>query len=350
MPEVEVLIDLAAIRANVKLLGEAAGSAAVMAVVKAGGYGHGAAETAGAAIEAGATWLGVCYVEEALELRGAGFTAPVLAWLTGPGTPWDAALDNGVDVSVGSGAALAELGEAARARGTSARVHLEVDTGLGRGGVSLAEWPRLATCAARAQRAGRVRVVGVWSHLACADMPGDPSVAAQLAAYRQVLRQAGRYGLHPVLRHAANSAATLRHPAAHFDLVRPGIALYGVPPVVGDTCGLRQAMTLRTVVTDVTGERTAVLPVGQRHGLLRSTTGAQVLIGRARYPVLGCPGADRTRVSVPGGDVLPGDEVVVFGPGDRGEPTVEDWAGWAGTIGHEVVTHVGNRVPRRYVR
>ncbi|MGA8113421.1 MAG: alanine racemase [Actinocatenispora sp.] len=352
MPEAEVLVDLTAVRANVKLLGEAAGSAALMAVVKAAGYGHGAPEVARTALDAGASWLGVCYVEEALELRDAGLTAPVLAWLTSPDTPWSAALEQDVDVSVNSLAALAAVCAAARSAGVVARLHLEVDTGLGRGGVPMTAWPALAAAAAGAERSGAVRVVGIWSHLACADMPGHASVPAQLAAYREALRTGTRVGLRPDLRHVANSAATLLHPAARFDLVRPGIALYGIPPVGGSPCGLRPAMTLRTVVASV-GRRAeglvAVLPVGQRDGLLHASRGAEVLIGRSRYRVAGRVGVDHTRVWVDE-RVRPGDEVVVFGPGDRGEPTAEDWAGWAGTIGHEVITHVGDRVPRRYVR
>ncbi len=354
MPQAQVLVDLAAIRANVGLLHEAAGSAALMAVVKAAGYGHGAAEIARAALEAGASWLGVCYVEEALELRAAGIGAPVLAWLTGPGTSWRPAIECGVDVSVGSLVALTAVVSDARDCGLQARLHLEVDTGLGRAGSTPTDWPRLVSAAACAQRAGYARVVGIWSHLACADEADRRSVVAQLVAYRQALRQARCHGLRPELRHLANSAATLRYPAARFDLVRPGIALYGVAPGTGDLCGLRPAMTLVTTVAEVVGEgrdhRVATLPVGLRDGLLRATQGAQVLIGRSRYRIVGRIGADHIQVLVDGSSVRPGDPVVVFGPGDHGEPTAAEWAGWAGTIAHEVLTNVGNRVPRRFLR
>jgi alanine racemase len=343
MRDAEVLVDLAAVRGNAKLLRHAAGSAELMAVVKADGYGHGAVEVARAALDGGASWLGVCYVEEALELRAAGITAPVLAWLTGPGTPWRHAVRNAIDVSVSVPAMLTEVTGAG-----TARVHLELDTGLGRGGATARDWPALMTAAAEAERAGTVRVVGVWSHLACADLPGHPSVPAQLAAFREALRLADGYGLRPSVRHVANSAATLTMPAARFDLVRPGVALYGIPPVERETFDLRPAMSLYTRIGEVTGDRSeAKIPVGVRTGLPGCCRAAQVQIGRSRHRVIGGIGADCCAVEA--GAARPGDDVVVFGPGDAGEPTAVDWAAWAGTIAHEVVTQVGNHVPRRFV-
>ncbi|HEU5266654.1 MAG TPA: alanine racemase, partial [Jatrophihabitans sp.] len=245
MLRTEAVIDLAAIADNVAAM-KAGTTAEVMAVVKADGYGHGLLPAARAALAGGATWLGTAIVDEALALRAAGITAPLLAWLW---TPDEAptvqrAIAADIDISVSSRWQLAAAVDAARESGRTARLHLKVDTGLSRNGCYVDDWPDLVTAAAKAQAAGEAAIVGVWSHFAYADEPGHPTIRRQIEAFRAALEIAARAGVEPQLRHLANSAATLTLPAAHFDLVRPGIAVYGLSPV-RDRYGLVPAMTLR---------------------------------------------------------------------------------------------------------
>ena len=247
MWQAEIRVDLAAVRQNVATL-RSGTDAEVMTVVKADGYGHGMVPVARAALQAGATWLGACTLDEALALRAAGIDAPVLAWLLTPGQPLHRGVSDGVDLSAGTDWLLAEIVEAARAAGRPARVHLKVDTGLNRGGAKPADWRALVEAAAKAEVDGLVEVVGVWSHLACADEPASPSVTKQLRAFDKACAVAARAGLDPRYRHLANSPATLTRPDTHFDLVRPGIATYGLSPLAGEGFGLRPAMTLRARV------------------------------------------------------------------------------------------------------
>ena len=249
MTQAEALIDLSAIRDNVNRL-VAATNAEVMAVVKANGYGHGAVPVARAALAGGATWLGVCTLTEAHELRRAGIEAPILSWLHSPGQDWEPALRAGIDISVSDLGLLAEVAVAVRAAGVRARLHLKVDTGLSRGGAHIRAWSDLVTAAAKLEAEGVAEIVGIWSHLACADEPGHPSIRAQLDVFDTALAQAAELGVRPPLRHIANSAAALNIPEAHYDLVRVGIAMYGYSPLPRDLgdFGLRPAMTLRGAV------------------------------------------------------------------------------------------------------
>ncbi len=373
MRRAEAVVDLDAIRDNVALLRSAAPSAALMAVVKADGYGHGLLPSARAALDAGAGWLGVAVLEEALALRAAGITVPILSWLNVPGEPLADGVAADVDLSVSAAWALAETVAAARAVGRPARVHLKVDTGLARNGATTADWPDLVAAAAAAQASGEIAVVGVWSHFAYADDPGHPTIARQVGVFLEALAVAKAAGLHPEVRHLANSAATLTLPAAHFDLVRPGIAVYGLSPVPQvSTYGLRPAMTLRgrvALVKDVpagigvsyghrytTAARTrlALVPMGYADGVPRAATNAgEVWLGGRRRRISGTVCMDQfvVDVGVDVGDdaVEAGDEVVLFGPGDRGEPTAYDWADTVDTIAYEIVTRIGVRVPRSYV-
>jgi alanine racemase len=367
MWQAEIRVDLAAIRHNVATL-RSRTSAEVMAVVKADGYGHGMVPVARAALRAGATWLGACTLDEALALRAAGIEAPVLAWLLAPGLPLHLGVSEGVDLSAGTEWLLAEIVDAARTAGRPARVHLKVDTGLNRGGAKPADWAGLVEAAAKAQVDGMVEVVGVWSHLACADEPTHPSVKKQLRAFDRACAVASRAGLDPAIRHLANSPATLTRPDTHFDLVRPGIATYGLSPVPGEQFDLRPAMTVRARValtkrvragqgvsyghTYTTSAATtlAVLPIGYGDGLPRqaSNTGPVWLAGRRRT-VAGRVCMDQIVIDCGNDAVRPGDEAILFGPGDAGEPTADDWAAAAGTINYEIVTRIGGvRVPRRY--
>ena len=351
-PRAEAVVDLAAIRHNVGVLRAAASGAEVLAAVKADAYGHGAVPVAHAALEAGATWLGVVLVEEGVTLRSAGIEAPILVMMEPPPGAGAVAAQHGLDLGVGSLASLADAADA------GARVHLKVDTGLSRGGS--VEWDDLVAAAVKSD----ADVVGVWSHLACADAVGAPSNAAQVTRFAGALAVAEEAGLRPRLRHLANSAATLTMPAARYDLVRPGIAVYGLTPVPGRDFGLRPAMTLRARVAMtkrvpagtgvsyghryVTKAETtlALVPLGYGDGIPRAATNtAEVRLGGRRRTISGTVCMDQFVVDVGDDDVSAGDEVVVFGA----EPTAQDWAEALGTISYEIVTRIAPRVPRRYV-
>ncbi|MGY0059352.1 alanine racemase [Streptomyces sp. LZ34] len=366
------VVDLTALRANVRALRAAAPGAELMAVVKSDAYGHGAVPCARAAREAGASWLGTAMPEEALALRAAGDTGRVLCWLWTPGGPWREAIEADVDVSLSGMWALREAVAAARACGRTARVQLKGDTGLGRNGCPPEDWPELVAAARAAEAAGTVKVTGVWSHFACADEPGHPSIAAQLEAFRAMLAQAEGAGLRPEVRHIANSPATLTLPESHFDLVRTGIAMYGISPSPevghpGDF-GLRPVMTLVASLASVKrvpgghgvsyGHRyvtpgpttLALVPVGYADGIPRHASGTgPVLVAGKWRTVAGTVAMDQFVVDLGGDAAAAGDEAVLFGPGDRGEPTAEDWARAVGTIAYEIVTRIGARVPRVYV-
>ncbi|MCX4576926.1 alanine racemase [Streptomyces sp. NBC_01571] len=365
-------IDLAALRANVRTLRAHAPSAALMAVVKSDAYGHGAVPCARAALEAGATWLGTATPEEALALRAAGIPGRVMCWLWTPGGPWREAVEADLDVSVSGMWALREVVAAATAAGVPARVQLKADTGLGRSGCQPADWPELVTEALRAEAGGRVRITGLWSHFACADEPGHPSVRAQLTLFREMVAYAEERGVRPEVRHIANSPATLTLPESHFDLVRTGIAVYGISPSpeIGTPAdfGLRPVMTLSAslaLVKHVPGGHgvsyghhyvtpvpttLGLIPVGYADGIPRHASGTgPVLVGGKWRTVAGRVAMDQFVVDLGGDEPEPGTEAVLFGPGDRGEPTAEDWARAAGTIAYEIVTRIGTRVPRVHV-
>ncbi|MGW1746033.1 alanine racemase [Streptomyces sp. NPDC002092] len=366
-------IDLAALRANVRTLRALAPGAALMAVVKSDAYGHGAVPCARAAVAAGAAWLGTATPEEALALRAAGLPGRIMCWLWTPGGPWREAVEADIDVSVSGMWALDEVTEAARAAGIPARVQLKADTGLGRGGCQPGEdWAELVAAALRAEAEGTVRITGLWSHFACADEPGHPSIALQLTRFREMLAYAEGRGVRPEVRHIANSPATLTLPEAHFDLVRTGIALYGISPSaeMGSPAdfGLRPVMTLSASIALVKhvpgghgvsyghhyvtpGATTlGLVPVGYADGVPRHASGTgPVLVGGKWRTVAGRVAMDQFVVDLGGDEPPAGTEAVLFGPGDRGEPTAEDWAQAAGTIAYEIVTRIGTRVPRVYV-
>ncbi|WP_329246789.1 alanine racemase [Streptomyces canus] len=366
-------IDLAALRANVRALRARASGAAVMAVVKSDAYGHGAVPCARAAVEAGARWLGTATPEEALALRKAGLPGRIMCWLWTPGGPWREAIEADLDVSVSGMWALRELVAAAREAGLPARVQLKADTGLGRGGCQPGEdWAQLVAEALRAESEGLLRVTGLWSHFACADEPGHPSIAAQLTLFREMLAYAEGQGVRPEVRHIANSPATLTLPESHFDLVRAGIAVYGISPSpelgVPADFGLRPVMTLSAsmaLIKQVPGGHgvsyghryvtpgattLGLVPVGYADGIPRHASGAgPVLVDGKWRTVAGRIAMDQFVVDLGGDEPATGTRAVLFGPGDRGEPTAEDWAQAAGTIAYEIVTRIGTRVPRVYV-
>ena len=338
-------------------------AADLMAIVKADGYGHGAVESANAALRGGAAALGVATPTEGMQLRAAGITAPVLAWLWVAGEDITAALAAGVELGVSS---LAHLDAVLAAAATPARIHLKVDTGLGRNGVGPFELDAVLAAVAAAQDAGRLQVAGLMSHLASADVPGDPSVAEQVAVYRDVLARVEQAGVRIGIRHLANTPAVIDHPATYFDVARCGIGLYGLNPVTTRTA-LRPAMTLRGAValtkrvpknygvsyglTYRTSTETtlALVPLGYADGIPRAASSvAEVLIGGKRRRIAGRVAMDQFVVDCGNDGINAGDEVILFGPGDQGEPTADDWAAACGTIGYEIVTRIGARVPRRY--
>lgn len=368
-----VAVDLGAIRRNVEVLREHAGSAAVMAVVKADGYGHGLVPSARAALAGGATWLGVAHLSEAMTLRDNGVQAPVLSWLHVPGTDFASAIAADVDVSVSAPWSLTEVAHAARSLGRTARIHLKVDTGLGRNGAFGADWPILLHAARALEAEGAVRIVGVWSHFAYADEPTHPTVRAQLEVFTLAVKQAEDAGCDLEVRHLANSAATLTNPGAAFDLVRPGLAVYGLSPVplLGDAAsfGLTPAMTLSADLAAVkripagqglsyghlyvTSQDTIVglVPLGYADGIPRNATNVgPVSLGVARYTVSGRVCMDQFIIDLgPQSLAKAGDTVTLFGPGGSGEPSAEDWAQATGTISYEIVTRIGARVPRFHI-
>lgn len=337
--------------------------AAVMAVVKADGFGHGAVPVARAALAAGATWLGVTTCAEALQLRAGGITAPILSWLHSPLADFGPALLAGVDLSVSSGEHLRAVAAAAARLGGTAQVHLKADTGLHRNGARPAQWRELVRLARDLEAAGSVRVRGVWSHLVSGAAAGS-----QVALFDAAVEVARAAGLRPEVRHLANSAAALGAPRTHYELVRPGIGLYGVEPDPRHPVGLRGAMTLRASLVlvkrvpagsgvsyehdHVTARETtlALVPLGYADGLpWAAARHAEVSIGGRRCPVAGRIAMDQLVVDAGDAAVRAGDEVVLFGPGDEGEPTVADWARWAGTVPHEILTGIGPRVTRHHV-
>ena len=344
-----------------------------MAVVKADAYGHGAVPVARAALEAGASWLGVAHISEALALRAAGIEAPMLAWLHTTESNFGAAVAAGVDIGC-SGWELERIVAAAREQERPARVHLKVDTGLGRNGATLDTWDNLVGEAMEYQDQGLLRVVGIFSHLAVADEPERPETDQQLAAFREVLAVAEDAGVDPEVRHLANTPATLSRPDTHFDLVRVGLGIYGLSPFDGQTSaelGLRPAMTLRTLVSQckevpdgqgvsyglryrTSGRSTlGLIPVGYADGVPRVATGGPVRVAGKTYPVVGRIAMDQMVIDLgdagPAGAGLLGAEAELFGDGTDGGPTADDWARAAGTINYEIVTRISPRVPRRFI-
>lgn len=362
------LIDTAAITSNVRTL-RAAVQTPLMAVVKADGYGHGAGTAARAAIAGGADQLGVAYPAEALELRAQSIGGPLLAWLWPPGEDVTAALAGGVMLGVSS---IPQLDRVLASRVSGSQIHLKVDTGLGRGGAAMADWATLCRQSAEAERRGDLTVVGVMSHLASSELPGDPSIAEQRELFVSAVGIARDAGLTPSQLHLANTAGALGTPDTRFDLVRCGIGIYGLDPLdlVGLRArhGLRPAMSLRAEVAltkrvgaghgvsynltyRTTAETTlALIPVGYGDGIPRAASSrASVWVNGRQYRIAGRVAMDQLVIDVGNEVVMAGDEVILFGDGRQGEPTAADWAAACDTIDYEIVTRIASRVLRRNV-
>lgn len=332
--------------------------ARIMAVVKADGYGHGAVAVARAAVGAGAEWLGVTDVAEAVALREAGLTAPILSWLNPAGVDAIEAAAHGVDIAVGS---VEELRRLVADADSPLRVHLHLDTGMSREGCPLDDWPELLRVARQGR--GRVDVVGVMGHLPCAD-EGDPRAnEAAVLRMRQARDAVLRAGFGPLLVHLAATAGALTDPATHFDLVRIGAGLVGIDP--SESIALTGASRFTASVvhswsvpagtpigyggTHLTTRPTglSVIGVGYADGIPRELgEGASVEIGGARHPLVGRVSMDQIVVDT--GDALfpRGTTATVFGPEGGAVPSVQEWARWAGTIPHTIVTGIGARVQR----
>jgi len=365
----EVLVDLDAITSNVRVLRELTGTEHFIAVVKANAYGHGAVPVARAALTGGADWLGVATIDEALELREAGVTAPVLAWLHAPGEDFAAAVEAGVSIGVSSARQLRAVAEAARSRQLQASVHLKLDTGLSRNGLPRAEWRGAFELAAAFEQTAQLRVDGVFTHLSNATLQDDVDC---LDLFDEGVAEARAAGLAPGLVHAAASAAALRQPDARYNCVRVGLAMYGLAPsqdaAQARALGLRPAMTVQGQLANVkrvpagtavsydytyrTERDTtlALVPFGYGDGIPRaaSNRGTVWIAGRA-HPIAGRIAMDQFVVDVGDAAVSTGDPVVLFGDGADGFPTAEDWAEASDTINWEIVTRVGGRAGRRYV-
>lgn len=363
----EARIDIGAITANVQVLRERIGTEHTMAVVKSRAYGHGAVPAAKAAIAGGADWLGVVSIDEAIELRDAGITVPILAWLHDPLENFATAVANSVDVGVSYRAQLDQVAEASTAAGAVAVVQLKVDTGLGRNGSGADEWADLFAAAVAHERAGRLRVRGLWSHLA---NTGEAEDLSQVAAFETAIALARHAGLQPELLHIAASAGALRVPSSRYNLVRLGIVCWGISPFDDETAaqlGLTPALELSARVASIkrvpaghgvsysytysTPRATtlALVPLGYNDGIPRhaSNQGAVVINGKT-YPVAGRVAMDQFVVDVGDDAVEVGDRAVLFGDPATGAPSINVWADAADTINYEIVTRLGGRIERTY--
>ncbi|MEO7556326.1 MAG: alanine racemase [Acidimicrobiales bacterium] len=371
-PDAWAEIDTGAVESNARLLVDAVAPAALCAVVKAGGYGHGAVPAAEAALRGGASWLGVALVAEAAELR-AQVAAPILLLAEPPHAQMPDVVElGGVRATVYSPEAIVAAITAVQSSGRTDRlpVHLKVDTGMHRVGAAPDAVPQLAQLIAESDA---LELEGFWTHLAVADEPDDGGYTArQLARFEECLATLHELGIHPPIVHAANSAGALAHPDARYDLVRCGIALYGIAPAPGlaGSDVLAPAMAVKSRVTFVkrldAGERisyglhhrfdrattVATVAIGYNDGVPRSLglNGGEVLIGGRRRRLVGVVTMDQLMVDCGDGEVQPGDEVVLLG--DQGDATITawEWAHKTGTIAYEIVCGLGaDRLPRRYV-
>ncbi|MET9488732.1 alanine racemase [Nocardia sp. NPDC006630] len=368
-PQVETLVDLNAIAHNVRILAAHAGVAAVMVVVKADGYNHGAVEVGRAAIAAGARELGVTTLEEAVALRAAGITAPILCWLNTSDADFASGITADIEIAVSSVAHLEAVAAAARGLGRTATVSLKVDTGLNRNGVSATEYPQVLALLRQLVDEQVVRFRAIFSHLAHADSPHHPTIDLQRDRFLECIATAKEQGLQPELVHLANSAATLTRPDLAFDMVRPGIAVYGLSPIpeISDF-GLRPAMTFRARVALVkrvaAGEgvsyghewiaghdtTVALIPAGYADGVPRTLGGRfDVWLGGERRPNIGRVCMDQLVVNLGENTsgVREGDTAVLFG--GEGLPHAQEWADTLGTIHYEIVCAPRGRVIRTHI-
>jgi alanine racemase len=373
----EVLIDLGAIRENIKYLMAKSGKPA-LAVVKADGYGHGLLPVAKSALSAGASWLGVALLEEARALRQGGISAPIIAWLTPITDDFASAISEDIDIAIPSLAHLEAITSAARSLGKCARIHLEVDTGMSRGG-ALNEWSELVSSAKTDQDSGLIKVIGIWSHFARADEAGHEFNKKQLENFKSAVAEAESVGITPEIIHLSNSAAAINDVDSHFDLLRLGIAIYGLSPDFShmgssEKLNLKPAMSIRArihLVKDIPAgsqvgyggsaitkvdTKLGVIAMGYSDGIPRNANSdAGVLVGNKRAPIIGRVSMDQFVVDL-GRDssAKAGDWAYIIGsnPSDSytsaSSYTADSWANASATINYEIVTRVAARVKRIY--
>ena len=365
-------INLSAIAENLKLI-KSKTSAQVLAVVKADAYGHGLIEVAKAAEKAGADWFGTALLEEGIALRNNGITKPIISWLTPIGEDFKSAINLDIDLSISSIELLNEIISIGKSLNKVPRVHIEIDTGMNRGGFG-DDWGLLLPEILKAVKANEIKVIGIWSHFARADEPNEEMNKTQLDLFTQKVKQLNDAGVSPEFIHIANSAAAISNEAAHKNIVRWGIGLYGLSPDInnmGDSksLGLKPAMKLFAKLqlvkavkagqsvgyggTAITKSDTklGVVTLGYADGVPRNASNlAGIYVAGKRAPLIGRVSMDQFVVDLGANSLAKtGDEVIVFGDGSQGEYTIDEWAKACGTINYEIVTRIGVRVPRIYV-
>ena len=366
-------INLSAITQNFKSI-KSRTTADVLAVVKADAYGHGLIPVSKALEEAGADWFGTALLEEAINLRKAGILKPIISWLTPLGEDFKSAIDLDIDLGIPSIDLLDEVIKAASLTGKTARIHLEIDTGMSRGGV-LSEWDQLIKSVLAGVNLKQLKVIGIWSHFARADEPDELMNQEQLSLFEEKVNQAKAAGIDAQFIHIANSAALFTNKSSHKNIIRSGIALFGLSPdvkTIGDSSslGLKPAMKLKAklnLVKEVkagssvgyggtavlkSDTKLGVVALGYADGIPRSTNNlAGVFVDKKRAPIIGRVSMDQFVVDLGiTSTAKTGDEVIVFGDGSNGEYTVDEWAKAANTINYEIITRIGPRVPRIYPR
>lgn len=369
-PHGTATVDLGAIAHNTALIKNKVNGAQVMALVKADGYGHGLVQSARAAQAGGATWLATATMTEAIALREAGIQRPVLCWLYSPHDPFMESISRDIDLGVSSVAAVEAIAQAAYNVIRRARVHIKVDTGMGRNGVRMDELPVLVD--ALKQNVENIEVIGIMSHLASADDFADPQTAEQIANFHRAIEIVESAGIEIQLRHLANSVGALGIPETHFDLVRPGLSLYGVSPSadLGTALelGLEPTMVMSASIANVkavsagspvsyshqyiTTDNTnlALIPLGYSNGIPRiASNQGPVLVAGKRLKISGRVCMDQFVIDIGNLQAKVGDEVILFGDPTQGHPTVEEWAAICETIPHEIFTRLGPLVHREYI-
>ena len=365
-------IDLGRLSRNVETLKRKINGPALMAIVKANAYGHGLVQSAKAAKRGGADWLATALLEEAIDLRNAGVSGPILTWLNTMDDRFEECISKDIDLGVNSVESLAAISIAAAKAGKPARIQVKVDTGLGRNGVTLDDLPNLISALKQAQSSGQVKVVGVFSHFAYADEPSNPTIGEQINNFKIAVDALTDANFELEVKHLSNSAATLGLPHTYNNLVRPGLAIYGISPSpeVGEATehDLKPVMRLRApiiLIKDVpagTGvsyahqyhtknqTKLALIPAGYADGIPRAASNkGPLLIAGKRFTISGRVCMDQFVVDIGDTKVKPGDQAVLFGDPANGEPSVNDWAEAAGTINYEIITRIGPRVFRNYL-
>ena len=366
-------ISLLAVADNLKLI-KSKTNAQVLAVVKADAYGHGLIQVGKAAESVGADWLGTALLEEGIALRNSGIKIPIISWLTPLGEDFNTAINLDIDLSISSIELLTEVISAGKSVKKIPRVHIEVDTGMSRGGVG-DDWQTFLTELSKAVEVNEINIVGIWSHFARADEPEEVMNKEQLAVFENRIKSASAAGIKAEFIHISNSAASLTNKSAHKNIIRWGIGLYGLSPDLnnlGDSksLNLKPAMRLKAKLhlvkavkagvsvgysgTAITKSDTklGVVTLGYADGIPRNANNlAGVFVAGKRAPIIGRVSMDQFVVDLGSNSLAKtGDEVIVFGDGVGGEYTVDEWAKASGTINYEIVTRIGSRVPRIYPR